>query len=75
MSKDLAQVIFRGRGPFTVSREELAKNMQNRQKMAEGQGLRPGQLKVGEYFPQDEKISSDLLATGKTILSKPRKPA
>ena len=75
MSKDLAQVIFRGRGPFTVSREKLAKNMQAASEKAKDLGVRPGQLTVGEHFPPDEKTSSDLLATARTVFNKSRKPA
>ena len=71
MSEELAQVIFRGQGPYIVDRQRLAKNMRSEGAFARKDGLRPGQPTTQKCPLPDNFISSDSLATAKTIITSP----
>ena len=65
MSKDLAQVIFRGRR-FNVSRGNLAKNMQESKLIAEFLKVKPGQKM--DVVDSPHNLSPDHAAVSKTIV-------
>ena len=72
MKQDRVEVIFRGGPIFLVDRVELARNMQRDQRVARYLGLRPGQ-QTGERFAPNNDLSSDLIATGRTIIDTHRR--
>jgi len=71
MNNDRVEVVWRGKGPFEVDRQELAARIRDGNTIASSLKKRPGEA-LGGKFGKNSGLSADALVTGDLILSTPQ---